>query len=160
MQIIPEQSNNRRGKNVEAGGKQKLLSIAIPTYNRAEYLDLCLSQICKQLPGYESLIEVIVSDNASTDNTADIVDKFIKQGFAVRYVRNAQNIGMDGNIVQAYSLATSKYAVVFGDDDALVDGAVEKIIRILRSGEYGIVFVSGYPYHDIASWSRLPEPAI
>ncbi len=147
-------------QKVEVGGQQKLLSIAIPTYNRAQYLDLCLSQICKQLPGYESFIEVIVSDNASTDNTADIVNKFIKQGFAIRYVRNAENIGMDGNIVQSYSLATSKYVVVFGDDDALRDGAIGKIVRILRSGEYGIVFVSGYPYNDIASWSRLPEPAI
>lgn len=145
---------------MEVKAEQKLLSISIPTYNRAKYLDLCLSQICKQLPGNESLIEVIVSDNASTDNTADVVKKYIQHGFAVRYVRNAANIGMDANIAQAYSLATSKYVLVFGDDDALLDGAIATIVKILQSGEYGIVFVSGYPYHDLASWSKMPEQNI
>jgi glycosyltransferase involved in cell wall biosynthesis len=145
---------------VEGNTEQKLLSISIPTYNRAEYLDLCLSQICKQLPGKEHLIEVIVSDNASTDNTGEIVRKYIQQGSPVKYVRNGENIGMDGNIVQAYTLATAKYVLVFGDDDALLDGAIDTMLKVLRSGEYGIVFVSGYPYHDMASWATPPEPAV
>ncbi len=145
---------------MDVSSKQKLLSISIPTYNRAEYLDLSLSQICKQIPGNEQLIQLIVSDNASTDNTGEIVNKYIRKGYDINYVRNEQNIGMDGNIVQAYTLATSKYVLVFGDDDALLDGAINKIIKILQTGEYGIVHITGYPYHDIASWAKVPEPKI
>ena len=73
--------------NLNVNGYKKLLSIAIPTYNRAHYLDLCLSQICKQLPGNEQDIELIVSDNASPDNTEEVVKKYIDRGIDLKYIK-------------------------------------------------------------------------
>lgn len=47
-----------------------ILTVAIPTWNRAQALDNCLRSVCANLPNG---IEVLVSDNASTDNTGKIV---------------------------------------------------------------------------------------
>ena len=69
---------------------QKKLSIAIPSYNRCKYLDLLLASILKQYNDCASLVEIIVSDNASTDATPQIVAKYIEFGLAIKYVRNVE----------------------------------------------------------------------
>jgi len=128
------------------GQKQKLLSISIPTYNRAGYLDLCLSQICKQLHGNESDVELLVSNNNSTDDTESIVQKYILQGFAINYVKNDENIGSEKNVVQCYKRATGKYVLIFCDDDVFLDDSIMKILNVLKGGEYGVVYLNSYMY--------------
>lgn len=125
---------------------QKLLTIAIPTYNRASYLDTCLSHITQQLGGYEALIEIIVSDNCSSDNTSEIAQSYFNDSIDYRYVKNDDNIGADRNFLQCFSLANGKYVLVFGDDDILLDGALAKIITILQKGEYGVVYLNSYGF--------------
>ncbi|NVN98809.1 MAG: glycosyltransferase family 2 protein [Geobacteraceae bacterium] len=124
----------------------KLLTIAIPTYNRAAYLGLCLDQIFKQVKQYESQIEIIISDNASTDNTSDVVRSYKDNGFIFRYVCNEENIGADRNFAQCFTFASGKYVLVFGDDDVLLDGAIDKILMVIRSGEYGVVYLNSYGF--------------
>jgi abequosyltransferase len=123
-----------------------LLTIAVPTYNRASYLDLCLSQICPQLRPDNSTVELLVSNNCSTDGTDDIVRKFISLGHPITYLRNAENIGVDRNFAQCFSRANGKYVLILGDDDVILDGAVDKIVTILKSGDYGIVFLNSYGF--------------
>ncbi len=53
----------------------KLLTIAIPTYNRAEYLDKQLGWLAEAIKGYESDCEILVSDNCSTDHNQSIISK-------------------------------------------------------------------------------------
>ena len=65
-----------------------LLTIAIPTYNRASYLDLCLSRIFNQLSKKEPLVEVLISNNNSSDNTEEIVNRYVSQGLTVSYIKN------------------------------------------------------------------------
>lgn len=125
---------------------KKLLTIAIPTYNRSSYLDTCLMHIIQQLCGYESLIEIIVSDNCSTDNTSEIAKSYINDDINIRYVKNNDNIGADKNFLQCFSLSKGKYVLVFGDDDILLDGALAKIITILQEGEYGVVYLNSYGF--------------
>jgi len=137
----PEEIKNRRG-DVEL----KLISVAIPTYNRSAFLDLCLAQISKQMSGNEQYLEVIVSDNASSDNTAEIVQKYISAGFPISYVKNSENIGADNNITQAFQLARAKYVLVLADDDVLVDDALSRIVSLLKTGDYGVVHLNSYPY--------------
>jgi len=92
-----------------------ILTTAIPTYKRAAYLDLCLGQMCKQFPGIKEYIEMIVSGNASTDNAAEIIHKYISSGCNIAYIKNKENIGADNNIEQAFHLAISKYVLVLDD---------------------------------------------
>jgi glycosyltransferase involved in cell wall biosynthesis len=122
-----------------------LLTIAIPTYNRAGYLDLCLQQICNQIKEYEDRIELIVSNNCSPDHTEDIVKKYIDAGYKIRYNKNPINNG-ERNFVTCLGLSRGKYMLIFGDDDVLLDGSLKKIMDLLSKDEYGIVYLKSYGY--------------
>ncbi len=123
-----------------------LLSIAIPTYNRASYLKLCLSQICKQLNHTIQPIEVIVSNNNSTDQTEVVINEIIASGIPITHLRNSQNIGAELNVIQCYKMAKGKYVLILGDDDVLLDNSLNKILHVLKRGEYGVIFLRAFGY--------------
>lgn len=123
-----------------------LLTIAVPTYNRAAYLDLCLSQICSQLKAHGTEIELLVSNNCSTDTTDEVVHKHIALGYSISYLENPENIGPDRNFEQCYRKAKGKYVLIMGDDDVLLKGSIDKLLEILGSGDYGIVFLNSYGF--------------
>ncbi|MCA6069104.1 glycosyltransferase family 2 protein [Chryseobacterium sp. RG1] len=120
----------------------KLLTIAIPTYNRASILKDSLAKIIDQISGKEDLIELLVSDNCSPDETQDIVYTLIQKGNVINYNRNEENLGMDGNFSYCFNHAKGKYIWILGDDDYLLDGALDKIINILRKDEYGLIHLN------------------
>ena len=122
-----------------------LLTIAIPTYNRTDYLDLCLAHVCSQLPG-DGSVEILVSNNASTDTTDAVVRKYLAEGYPIRSVVNERNIGPDGNFLQCFRMAAGKYFLNFGDDDILLEGALARVLTVLRGGEYGVVFLNSYGF--------------
>jgi len=124
-----------------------LLTIAIPTYNRCEYLKICLNSICSQKNVNFNEIELMVSDNNSDDNTDLLVKEFIKNGLNIRYIKNEKNIGPDNNFIQCFNLAKGKYFWLIGDDDIVIEGALEKIINSLKGDEeYGLIFLNSYPF--------------
>jgi glycosyltransferase involved in cell wall biosynthesis len=136
-----------------------LLSIAIPTYNRASLLDLCLTRVIEQLPATGE-VEVLVSNNASTDDTRAVVARHQAAYPALRYSENEQNGGPDFNIAKAFELATGKYAWVFSDDDLLLPGALAYVLPLLRQpAEWGIVFVTSHFYrHSIEEYVAPQGP--
>jgi len=93
------------------------VSIIIPTFNRASYISQCIdSALAQDYPN----IEVIVSDNASADNTGDVVRQYSNDS-RVRYFRNEENLGMTPNWRRAiYEHATGDWAIILGDDDYLL----------------------------------------
>jgi len=129
------------------GNSQPLLTIAIPTWNRASFLECNLKQIYKELKSLESeLVEVIVSDNFSTDHTELVVKNAKNAGFNLVYVRNAENIGSDANIAQSFNLAKGEYVLILGDDDLFIDGALLYLIGQLKFKRYGVVCMRPYGY--------------
>lgn len=134
-----------------------LLTIAVPTYNRAQDLDVCLSQICKQLPRDGGTVELLVSNNCSSDTTDQVVHKYLSMGHEITYLANSENIGADRNFEQCYRRAKGKYVLILGDDDALLDDAIEKVVALLKDGEYGIVFLNSYGFTD--NFAREKSPA-
>jgi glycosyltransferase involved in cell wall biosynthesis/acetyltransferase-like isoleucine patch superfamily enzyme len=132
----------------------KLLTLAIPTYNRASTLDRLLCIIQPQLESACNLVEFIVSDNCSPDTTQETVQRYIDSGMKIKYIRNKTNIGVMLNIIQCYKLATAKYVWVMGDDDYLAENAVQFILDILKNEKsYGLLFcttagTSGYEEYD------------
>jgi glycosyltransferase involved in cell wall biosynthesis len=116
-----------------------LLSLCIPTYNRGNFLNISLSRIEKQLKNITDLVELVVSDNCSTDNTTEVVQKYIDGGLPVIYIRNQENIGPDGNFVQCFCNAKGKYVWVLGDDDFLEEGVLVKIMDVLKTDTFGLI---------------------
>jgi len=108
--------------------KNLLLSIAIPTYNRAKFLDELLNSI--DIKGIEDFIEILIIDNASTDNTQEIVSKY--NHLNVRYIRNEKNIGPDNNFKKCIKESKGKYVWLLGDDEILLPNSLQRIIKLLQ----------------------------
>jgi glycosyltransferase involved in cell wall biosynthesis len=94
------------------------VSIIIPTYNQSKYIEECISSALTQ--DYNNL-EVIVSDDASTDNTSQIINRFNGDS-RLRYFKNTNNLGRVGNYRKAlYEYASGEWAVVLDGDDYYTD---------------------------------------
>jgi len=102
------------------------VTIAIPTYNRAQLLSASLRSALDQK--YADF-EILVLDNASTDDTAAIVKSF--SGRRVRYIRNASNIGLFCNWNRAIELNRSPYLAILQDDDELLPEFIEESVAAL-----------------------------
>jgi glycosyltransferase involved in cell wall biosynthesis len=123
-----------------------LLSITIPTYNRAAYLAMNLQQLGKESQGLMDRVEFIVCDNDSQDGTAEVVRQAIELGLPIHYQRNTHNIGGDANFAQCFNLARGKYVLLLGDDDVLVDGALKSLLETLAHSDAGVVCLRPYGY--------------
>lgn len=73
--------------------EQYLVSICIPTYNRAPYLKKCLDSLVCQPEFQQGLVEIVVSDNDSTDDTGVVVHEYQKKHHNISYHKNEYNIG-------------------------------------------------------------------
>jgi abequosyltransferase len=132
-----------------------LLTIAIPTYNRAALLDTCLSALAQEFRD-NPLVEVLISNNASTDQTIAIVEKHRKTSFAqLRYFENATNLGPDRNITQCFREAKGKYVWIFSDDDLLLPAYGAQLFDLLRNTEWGLIHLKSLWY----SGNEMPQPA-
>ena len=96
-----------------------LVSIVIPTRERAEVLRYALAS-CTRI--VDSQIEIIVSDNASLDDTAEVVAA--KHDDRIRYVRTPRRCSMRENFEFGVNHARGDYVFVMGDDDALIPESV------------------------------------
>lgn len=104
-----------------------LLSICIPTYNRSNILDDTLYNLLNDKDFNSNLIEIIVSDNNSTDNTAEIVKKYK----IVKYYRNKENI-LDKNFTKVLSYAKGKYIHLFNDTFRFKKGKLKIMIKSIQ----------------------------
>jgi len=106
------------------------LSFCIPTFNRAKFIGATLEALIAQATGE---CEIVVSDNASTDGTEQVVSRFIRQFHQLRYFKQASNVGVDRNFDRAVMLARGEFCWIMGDDDLLKPGAVSRVLNSLRS---------------------------
>ncbi len=118
----------------------KLLTIGVPTYNRAAQLRRLLAAV---VPACEAdgRVEVLVSDNCSTDGTPAAAEDF--RGYrCFRYLRSPQNRGFDGNILALLENAAGKFLWLLGDDDLIRADHLPKLLRLLEEqGEAALFFI-------------------
>ncbi len=136
----------------------KLLTIAIPTYNRADLLDKQLAWLAQAIKGFDSECEIFVSDNCSTDNTQEIIKKWqgILSHVTFKYHKHSENVGVMRNIIHCLKSATTKYVWTIGDDDPVQDRAVPYVItKIKQHPDLSLLFlnfsgrnkITGEPVH-------------
>jgi len=129
-----------------------LLSICIPTRNRAETLRLTLANLLSEIAGVEDKIEVLVSDNASTDHTAEVLEAFAPR---IRFRIRPTNIGYFGNTVGlATEMAQGRWIWALGDDDLILRGGLERVLQVLESGAAPEVFYLNYGWIPLAERDR------
>lgn len=119
----------------EDPGARPALSLCIPTYNRASYLADTLERIAAQLAGLAGTsVEVVVSDNASSDDTPGVLDRAqaAYPRLALRRSRQTENLGPDINILETVRMARGEFVYLLSDDDMLLPGAVDKLLDLMR----------------------------
>lgn len=117
-----------------------LVSICIPVYNGEKFIDetvlCCINQTYKNL-------EIIFSDNCSTDNTLARIRAFNDP--RIKIYSNETNIGLVGNYRKVFTYATGKYIAFLGADDGMELDTVEKEVAIMESEKHkNVVLVNSY----------------
>ena len=126
-------------------GQRPLLTIAIPTYNRSSQLSLLLRTLAPQIAELPQ-VELLISDNASPDDTEAVVNSFIAEGLRCRYIRNPINLDADPNFLQCYQQASGTYVWIFGDDDYIFPGTLNCLVQHLASKPVDIVYMAPFGF--------------
>ncbi len=109
-----------------------LVTIAIPTFNRAAYLVEAIESALAQTYGN---IEVLISNNASTDNTPSVIRSAVEADKRVRSLTQTHNIGMVGNWNACLEAAQGRYFLLLSDDDVLEPDAVGLLVTGLAASQ-------------------------
>lgn len=113
-----------------AAGSGVTLSICIPTYNRARFLEHLFPQIKAWGESWDFSYEVVVSDNHSTDDTPEVVERHRADGLPIRYFRQEENKALF-NLISVFHRARGQYVLYLADDDLLIPEAVADNIHFM-----------------------------
>jgi len=133
-----------------------LVTIGLPVYNSERYLRQSLDSLLAQT--YSEFV-LVISDNASTDGTAQICQEYAARDSRVEYFRNATNIGNPGNFNRVFELAKTKYLKWSTGDDFWEPTFVERALEVMeRDDSIALCYPNAYfvdadgrnptPYHD------------
>ena len=117
------------------------VSVIVPTYNFGDFLDATIESVLGQTFGD---LELLVLDNASTDQTPDVVGRFADPRLC--YVRNPENIGFAANVNQGFGLARGELLIVLGADDVWAPEFLRRAVTHFDTHP-GVSFV-----HGMAVW--------
>lgn len=139
------------------------VSVLIPTYNSAAYLDEAITSVLNQT--YTDF-ELIIVDNCSIDNTKELVQKYLSDN-RVSYYRNDSNIGLGNNWNKCLELANGEYIKYLCSDDIFHPQLLEKFVPIMDSHpevslvtsdreEFGLEhYKNEIPYYHLQSGKRV-----
>jgi glycosyltransferase involved in cell wall biosynthesis len=117
-------------------GDAPLLSICIPTYNRVSSLSNLLDKLCDVKKKYQGLIEICISDNASSDLTNSLLQDY-QDKLGLNIQRQSSNVGGTLNIISVAQMMKGKWGMLLGDDDELELNGLSELIEVLRKAKKG-----------------------
>jgi len=105
------------------------LSICMATYNRGAFIGETLDSILGQLVDG---VELLVVDGASPDSTPEDMAQYLLRHPEIRYFREQENSGVDGDYDKAVGYASGEYCWLMTDDDLLRPGAIQKVLSAIE----------------------------
>lgn len=126
-----------------------LLSICVPTYKKADWLELSLKILLKQTRPFAGKVEIVVSDDASPDHSAKVL-KNLSNGNEdlFRFFVQEKNLKNNKNYLFAIDQAQGDYIWLLGNDDYLREGAIEKVIQTLEDHRDIDFFYMSYSFFN------------
>jgi glycosyltransferase involved in cell wall biosynthesis len=131
------------------------LSICIATYKRAAFIAETLQSIVEQLTPE---VEVVIVDGASPDDTPEVVARIAARCPALRYYRENENSGADGDYDKAVGYAEGEYCWLMTDDDVLIHGAIRRVLEAL--GERPNLVVVNAEVRNVDLTANLESPRL
>lgn len=123
--------------------KKPFISILIPNYNHAHYLSKCLRSVLIEAPQDS---EILVIDDASTDNSVDIIQSFLTTDTRVKLYKNRSNKGVNATVNYGLELVNGEYFFGLSADDQLLPGFFGKTLTVLRNHREVNLCSSDYAY--------------
>ena len=115
---------------------QPIVSVLVYNYNYGKYLAECFDSILEQT--YPN-IEIIFSDNASTDDSWNIACKYAKENpDRIHIARNRRNFGADANLQNCHAGNRGNFYCIIGSDDVLAPTYVETLVNVMNNFEKNI----------------------
>ncbi len=107
-----------------------LVTVGMPVFNSERYLKQAIDSLLAQT--YRDFV-LVISDNASTDGTAELCQNFVRQDSRVHYYRASVNIGMSGNFNRVFELTKTKYLKWSTADDFWASDMLADAVAIMES---------------------------
>jgi alpha-1,3-rhamnosyltransferase len=142
--------------------QKPIVTVLIPSYNHALYIEQLLNSIVQQSYGYEQ-IELIVVDDCSTDNSVAIIQKMADK-YHFQLIINKENKGICANLNKGILLATGKYICISGSDDYWALDKLELQVKHLEANPKAavcsgnVIRVDGNG-NDLAAEKQISAPA-
>lgn len=121
-----------------------LVSIVVPNYNGAKYLDLCVECLANQT--YKN-IEVIIVDDGSTDNTPDLCDKYADMYDFIKVIHK-KNGGLSAARNSGLDAATGEYIYFYDVDDTITPTLVEDNVKLALEHNADLVMFCFWYYNE------------
>ncbi len=137
--------------------KQPILSICIPTWNRWYSLQDTLKSIITQKEFLSWEVEIVISDNASTDETELEVKNLCEEYNNIKYYRNKTNIWWNPNINKALSLWTWEYLWLLWSDSIIINDWIKDTINIIKNKKPDIIYYNWEDWQQFYINNKLPE---
>jgi len=125
-------------ENIKTKCKPKV-SIIIPVYNTEAYIDRCLISVLNQ--SYKE-IEIIIVNDSSSDNSENVILKYVNKHNLIKYFKSSENNGAGGARNIALEIATGDYISFIDSDDWVDSNMIEKMIHLLEKHN-GTIAVCG-----------------
>ena len=109
-----------------------LVSLCIPTYNRSRYLKSLLDTLGQQLSAFPYPYELVISDNASTDDTPQVIQAYAGM-LPIRAIRQSENIGCFPNVQFVTTQAAGRYMIYLSDDDCVLGEPLARAIAVMEA---------------------------
>jgi hypothetical protein len=109
-----------------------LLSLCVPTYNRARYLDSLLGTLASQMQDFPVPYEIVISDNGSSDNTPQVIARHAAL-LPIRAIRHAETIGCYPNVIYAMTQARGRYMMYLADDDCVLGDQLAAVVAEMEA---------------------------
>lgn len=132
------------------------LSVIMPTYKHAQYLPRALDALLAQSVRPK---ELIVINDASPDETAEILDRYAENDPAVRAIHNESNRGVTENFCIGAARASGKYLFCAASDDYVLPGFIEKTMAALERHPEAGLCCSYFSIVDAATGEIRPNPS-
>jgi len=139
---------------------KNLLTIGVPTFNRAHILENFLKCLQIDLNSFEDKVKIIISDNNSTDNTFQVFHDWLSYSNSklnIKYIKNKSNIGFSANLIQLYYIADTEYFMFLGDDDRINIDEFSKIVSILESKQPSAIIQCEWPSRNFLHKDKYLE---
>ena len=121
------------------GFENEIVSVIIPVYNAEKYLCKTIDSVLRQT---YALIEIVITDDCSTDGSERIVNEYLKKHSNITYTRLAHNSGAAAARNQALQQAKGRYVAFLDSDDLWLPQKIEKQLHLIRTEHAAICFTA------------------